>query len=118
MKRRAAPGATRGAAPGMTTLSTYRFSGVRFLVLGTPAKESPSWAEALTPAEHAVLALLARGMSNAEMAAERGTGVPTVAKQVAALKRKTGCPDRQALAALARQVYGAERSAKRRRPRG
>jgi DNA-binding NarL/FixJ family response regulator len=86
-----------------TTVSRYVFGRARFIVIATTAPDSPPWASKLTPAERAVLALLGRGMSNAEIAATRGCGVPTVAKQVSALKQKTACGERIALATLGRR---------------
>jgi DNA-binding NarL/FixJ family response regulator len=43
---------------------------------------------AISPAERAVLVLLIRGLSNGEIAAERGTSVRTVANQLQKLYRK------------------------------
>jgi DNA-binding NarL/FixJ family response regulator len=42
----------------------------------------------ITPAEAGVLALIVRGCSNAEIAAERGVSMRTVANQVASLLKK------------------------------
>lgn len=56
--------------------------------------------EPFTLAEHAVLDLVRRGSSNAEIACRRGTSERTIANQVAALLRKTNTPSRRALAAV------------------
>ena len=50
--------------------------------------------EGLTDAERDVLARVARGASNAEIAKERKTSVRTVANQVASLLRKTSAKSR------------------------
>jgi DNA-binding CsgD family transcriptional regulator len=53
----------------------------------------------LTAAERDVLALIRQGLSNAEIAAQRGRSVRTIANQVARLLEKTGRPSRRALLA-------------------
>ena len=55
-------------------------------------------ARSLTEAEQRVAELAARGMSNAEIATERGTSVRTVANQIAACLRKLDVGSRAALA--------------------
>jgi DNA-binding NarL/FixJ family response regulator len=52
---------------------------------------------ALTTAERDVLALLAQGLSNAEIARIRNRSVRTIANQVAGLLAKTGCDTRRGL---------------------
>lgn len=52
---------------------------------------------ALTDAERDVLALLQRGLTNRQIAAERSRSVRTVANQVASLLKKTGSSSRRAL---------------------
>jgi DNA-binding CsgD family transcriptional regulator len=64
---------------------------------------------AWTPSEKQILALVARGMSNAAIAGARGTSVHTVANQIAALFRKTGATSR---AELARSASAYETSKK------
>jgi DNA-binding NarL/FixJ family response regulator len=56
--------------------------------------DAPGAAESLTTAEQQVLRLVARGASNAEIAAMRGTSARTVANQVAGLLRKLGAGSR------------------------
>ena len=51
----------------------------------------------LTDAERDVLALLQRGLTNRQIAAERARSVRTVANQVASLLKKTGSSSRRAL---------------------
>jgi DNA-binding NarL/FixJ family response regulator len=51
----------------------------------------------LTKAEHAVATAIVRGLSNAEIAAERGVSARTVANQVARLLRKTNTTSRGAM---------------------
>lgn len=70
--------------------------GEQLLVLSLPTEVS---VEGLTPAERDVLALVRRGLSNAEIATLRGRSRSTVANQVSALLRKLGVPSRAALAA-------------------
>jgi DNA-binding CsgD family transcriptional regulator len=53
----------------------------------------------LTAAEREILALLRLGLSNADIAAQRGRSVRTIANQVASLLEKTGRPSRRALIA-------------------
>jgi len=53
----------------------------------------------LTTAENDVLELLSRGLTNAQIAAERNRSVRTIANQVASLLTKTDSPNRKALAA-------------------
>jgi DNA-binding NarL/FixJ family response regulator len=91
-----------------TTVSRALFGSTRFLA--SPVRAAPSWAAKLTPAEHGVLALLAEGLSNAEIAAARGCGVPTVAKQISALKEKTGHGDRHALVTQGRRLQRSDTS--------
>jgi DNA-binding CsgD family transcriptional regulator len=102
--------APAGTGPTRATISRYAIGGVSFIVLSAQAAVKPAWVTRLTPAEQAVLSLVAKGMSNSQMAAARGSGIPTIAKQVAALKRKTGCAERHALARLARRLLRGEAS--------
>jgi DNA-binding CsgD family transcriptional regulator len=68
------------------------------VAVATVESGSRSAAE-FTAAEREVLALIARGMSNAGVARARGTAQRTVANQIAALLRKTGCGSRRELVA-------------------
>lgn len=52
----------------------------------------------LSPTEEQILALLAQGLSNQQIARMRSRSVRTIANQVASLLRKTGQPNRVALA--------------------
>lgn len=58
-----------------------------------------SLAPALPAAERDVARLVARGLSNREIAAIRGTSTRTVANQVAAIMKKLGAASRVAIAA-------------------
>jgi DNA-binding CsgD family transcriptional regulator len=53
----------------------------------------------LTAAEREVLALIRQGLSNAEIAVQRGRSIRTIANQVARVLEKTGRPSRRALIA-------------------
>jgi DNA-binding NarL/FixJ family response regulator len=55
---------------------------------------------ALSPAQRAVVELVAAGNSNAEIAAMRGTSVRTVAKQIEAAYRRLGLGSRAELGAF------------------
>jgi DNA-binding NarL/FixJ family response regulator len=55
----------------------------------------------ITPREREVLALVAAGLSNQEIATRLHLGVTTVKTHVAALLAKTGCPNRIRLAVFA-----------------
>lgn len=68
------------------------------LVRGNAARDT---GVAFTAAEHEVLAMVARGMSNDAIARARGRSIRTIANQVAALLRKSGAGSRRSLAALA-----------------
>jgi DNA-binding CsgD family transcriptional regulator len=70
-------------------------------VAGVAREPSPPDAD-LTARERQVVALIARGLVNKEIAALLGTSVNTVRNQVAHLLRKTGCGNRTALALLHR----------------
>ncbi|SHG63278.1 response regulator [Streptoalloteichus hindustanus] len=61
----------------------------------------PQPADNLTPRERQVLALLADGLSNAEIALRLHLGVTTVKTHIAGLMTKTGCANRVQLAVLA-----------------
>ncbi|MCW2993345.1 MAG: two component transcriptional regulator, LuxR family, partial [Conexibacter sp.] len=63
-----------------------------------PAADAPS----LTPRQRDILALLATGATNAEIARELQLGPETVKKQVSALYRKLGVRNRTEAVAQAR----------------
>ena len=73
--------------------------GKEWAVLSFAAGSNRAKADALTPAERAVLEGLLAGQSNAAIARARGTSIRTVANQVAALMRKLGLDSRRELIA-------------------
>uniref|UniRef100_A0AAU2JQ08 Response regulator transcription factor n=1 Tax=Streptomyces sp. NBC_00049 TaxID=2903617 RepID=A0AAU2JQ08_9ACTN len=66
-----------------------------------PAPAAPELRGRVTGREYEVLALLAAGLSNTEMAERLGVGMTTVKTHIGALKKKLGAPSRVALAAVA-----------------
>ena len=89
----------RPRSNGGARLSTFSYGGERFVVLSAPLPVPVLGP--LTPSERQVLACIARGMSNAEIAASRKTSVRTVANQVASLLRKMGATSRVELSRTA-----------------
>ena len=75
------------------------WGGERVRVISVPAR-TPAWA-LLSVAERAVAEGVLRGLTNAEIARERGCTVRTIANQVRAVFAKLGCSSRAELAALA-----------------
>lgn len=74
--------------------------GLREDDAGSGARRAPT-TFALTPRERQVLALLSRGLSNKQIAAELGTGLYTVNDQVSAVFSKLGVRSRTAAARYA-----------------
>ena len=99
-------GKARESAPGGVTLVTrvtrvtrvarLTADGEEFVVLSYP-RQTRALVAGLTPAEQRVLDLVRGGLSNAQVAAARGTSVRTVANQVASLFRKLGVQSRAEL---------------------
>lgn len=90
----------RSAATKLGLSSTTELARVvRVLVSdgATPAIDDTS----LSPAEREILAMLLAGDSNAAIARARRRSERTVANQVSAILRKTGCPSRGVLRILA-----------------
>jgi DNA-binding CsgD family transcriptional regulator len=80
-------------------VSTFTYGGEEFMVFSAPV--GPPTCETLSQTERDILAEVADGLSNAEIARKRGTSVHTVSNQVASLYRKTGVSTRAGLALLA-----------------
>jgi DNA-binding NarL/FixJ family response regulator len=88
--------AVRVVARGDALLDPAVTSSViaRFAALPAPSREQAAKFEELTPREREVLELLARGRSNAEIAAELVVGEGTVKTHVARVLMKLGLRDR------------------------
>jgi DNA-binding NarL/FixJ family response regulator len=102
------PRSGRLKAPRLTSLpfglraSKVTIDGEELAVFSFPLPP-PALPESLSAAERDVAIALLEGLSNAEIAATRGTAPRTVANQVAALLRKLGVRSRtEAVAALGR----------------
>lgn len=90
---------SRGLADGAARLGFASISDLvrvaaHALRAGVPPDE---FRVALTQAERDILLLLQQGWSNRQIASARATSAHTIAKQVAAILRKTGRPSRRAL---------------------
>jgi DNA-binding NarL/FixJ family response regulator len=83
----------RDEPPSALSVSTTNDGAV--VVVSVPLADA---ARSLTDAEQRVAELAARGMSNAQIATERGTSVRTVANQIASCLRKLDVGSRAALA--------------------
>ncbi|MGV3621624.1 MAG: response regulator transcription factor [Archangium sp.] len=82
----------------MKRTTTFRLNGAEYAVWSEPAPEVPQ-TPSLTGAEQAVLTLLLKGASNADIARHRKSSVRTVANQVASVFRKYGVRSRAELVA-------------------
>jgi len=76
------------------------------VVAGLLGRRVPAGAYRLTASELEVLALLRHGLSNGQIARQRGRSVRTIANQVASLLRKTGMNGRRALGTLCDEPAG------------
>jgi DNA-binding CsgD family transcriptional regulator len=83
--------------PAGIRAEVHAVGGTEILVVSVPAGEG-AWG-ALTPAERRVAELAVQGLSNAEIAAQRGRSLRTVANQLASVFRKMGVTSRVTLAA-------------------
>jgi DNA-binding NarL/FixJ family response regulator len=86
--------AVRVVAAGEALLDPAVTTRVISAFAGRPGPTTPPELDALTPRETDVLRLLARGMSNAEIAAELVVGEATVKTHVARVLMKLGLRDR------------------------
>ena len=73
--------------------------GQEYLVVGVPLIDD-TLSELLTSAECEVAESVALGLSNAEIAKQRGTSVPTVVNQLGAIYKKLGVSGRVGLCSL------------------
>jgi DNA-binding CsgD family transcriptional regulator len=89
--------ALTNAAQKLGALSQLELLRVAALLARDPRADANE--ATLTAAEREILALLRQGLSNADIAAQRGRSVRTIANQVASLLEKTGQPSRRALIA-------------------
>jgi ATP/maltotriose-dependent transcriptional regulator MalT len=90
------PQRERGARPSITRRPVERFAGHQ-----PPAAETSADLSALTPCELEVLGLIARGLSNAELAAELTLSEATVKTHVARILTKLQLRDRVQAVVLA-----------------
>ena len=90
--------ANAGDDPGRNRISRFQIGEDEFAVFSMPAAGSSD--VPLTAAERSVLEGMLAGLSNAEIAEQRGSSVRTVANQVASVFRKLGVTSRSELAAL------------------
>lgn len=97
-----------GPKPGGSSvrLSRIVLDGIDCAVLSMPVTSGAAGLGRLTPAEREVAAAIVRGETNAAIARDRGTSPRTVANQIASILRKTGCPSRAGLAAMADSGIG------------
>jgi DNA-binding CsgD family transcriptional regulator len=94
---RASPAIGRGdRAAGDRRVSSFGLAGERYCVVSVGLV--PPAAGQLTEAERAVASLVASGLTNAEIARERGTALRTVANQVASILEKLGAASRAEIA--------------------
>lgn len=96
---RSAPASALIRAPGGLRALLFTAAGTQFALLEWPAA-APGQPAKFGAAEGEVLRLLARGLSNAEIARARGRSTRTVANQVARIFRKLGVRSRLELFAL------------------
>jgi DNA-binding NarL/FixJ family response regulator len=80
----------------MRRVEQFTLGEVRLVVVSAPLAGSH---DALSPAELEVALLIARGMSNAEIARSRGTSVRTVANQVRSIFMRLDVDCRRKVAA-------------------
>lgn len=80
-------------APRGLRASSFRLGDEEYLVLSYPAPRH-GLPKTLTPSERDVAKGLLEGLSNTQIARERGVAVRTVANQVAAVLKKTGVSSR------------------------
>jgi DNA-binding NarL/FixJ family response regulator len=80
-------------APSELRASIVRVGSDELAILSFPI-DRMAVPETVTESERAVGIALAQGLSNAEIAAARGTSVRTIANQVASLLRKLGARSR------------------------
>ena len=95
--RQVARGADALLAPALTRRLLDRFTG-------GPPRPAAGQLDRLTPREAEVLRLVARGLSNAEIAADLFIGETTVKSHVAAVLMKLGLRDRVQAAILAHEA--------------
>jgi DNA-binding CsgD family transcriptional regulator len=90
------PAATRQEPPADLERWDLSLDGEPYVVLSFPSRPHPPHPD-LSPAESAVALAAASGLSNAEIAAERGCSLFTVRNQLASACRKLGVSSRAQL---------------------
>jgi len=86
-----------GAPPKQLDVSRFDGHDGEMVVLSFPIEGGEG--DALTPAEHEVVAAIEAGMSNAQIARARGTSARTVANQIASIFKKLKVGSRAELVA-------------------
>jgi DNA-binding NarL/FixJ family response regulator len=92
-----------GALPRRARSFRFRAGDDEYVILSAPLAHVPQF-DALTAAEHVVLAAILDGQSNRAIARARGVALSTVINQVGAIYRKLGVQSRAEAMALCHGV--------------
>jgi DNA-binding CsgD family transcriptional regulator len=106
MGRRSQRPHDRAPAAAGPRVTSFVLAGETFAVVSVPLADRPN--ASLTEAENQVMDLACQGLSNAEIAAQRGTAVRTVANQLGSIYAKLAVASRSEL--IATRTRGRRRS--------